>query len=358
MLKCLKKTLPLLCAIFIGCISSQAFAHVKWFAPYDILLAPRDILTVLTPAFALITLGSVCCVFFLSLLDTSRAGLYMDNRINHYRDILLARLPMNVCARVIRHSLLIFFTSIWALGGIILTPELKYENSILVGAIQLMIIISLFSERSAKYAGIGILLLWAYSAYHYGFFHVSDYTIFIGLAVFLILSSYQKPQLTTLGFTLLYIAISITLQWASIEKFVYPEWSFPLLTERPYLTMGFGNENFMIMAGFVEFVFAFLLVAAGGISFLITTLGLALIFILAIFDFGKIDAIGHLAIIASLLVMALYGPTSINTGFSRIHKNRWVKATLISVIYCASLALFFALYYGIRSTWLMTSASH
>ena len=47
--------------------------------------------------------------------------------------------------------------------------------------------------------------------------------------------------------------------WASIEKWAYPEWSFPLLVEHPSMTLGFDPEFFMRAAGAIEFALAFAL---------------------------------------------------------------------------------------------------
>jgi len=152
----------------------------------------------------------------------------------------------------------------------------------------------------------------------------------------------------------MYTAISFTLQWASIEKFVYPQWTYPILNDSPYLLMSLPQDSFMDVAGIVEFLMAFLLICVSGVSFLIAVLGLAFVFILAILDFGKIDAIGHFGIIASLLVMALHGPTRFNTWFSNLHNNFVVNATYVAVLYTVSLVLFFALYYAIRNVWLFT----
>ncbi len=339
---------------FLLLLSSNLYAHVKWFAPYDVSSAPRGVSEVLTPYFISILLGSVAVVFMIAWMDRSQWALAFNERVEQYRDHLRGQLPGDFSTRAIRYTLLVFFVCVWAIGGVILTPELKYENSLLIGFIHIAIIVSLFTLKTSRYAGVGILLLWLYSAYHYGFFHLSDYVIFIGLALFVIYASFNRPSLEAKGFLLLYVAISITLQWASIEKFVYPQWSFPIIEERPYLSLGLEGNDFMMLAGFVEFAFAFLIVAVSGVGFIVTTLGLAFIFMLAIVDFGKIDAIGHMAIIGSLLVMTLNGPVKINLRFNRMHSSAIYNACITTLIYCASIALFFALYYGVRNAWMMS----
>lgn len=80
-----------------------------------------------------------------------------------------------------------------------------------------------------------------------------------------------------------------SLMWAAIEKWAYPQWTYPLLEARPYLTLGIPAGDFMVVAGFVEFALAFYILT-----------GLGLIFVSAILDFGKLDAIGYLPTIACL----------------------------------------------------------
>jgi hypothetical protein len=357
LLKCIdkcKRVIKTLCVFGLLFFSQLSIAHVKWFAPYDVASEPKNIFDVLTPFFCSLMLGSVVIVFFIAWFDRSKLSVVFDQHIGNYRQTLQERLPENFSPKAIRYTLLVFFVCIWSIGGIILTPELTYENSTFIGLLHVAIIVCLFTAKSARYSGVGILALWLYSAYHYGIFHLSDYIIFLGLGLFVIYASFNSSEMTRKGFLLLYIAISITLQWASIEKFVYPQWSFPIIEERPYLSMGMHESHFMMLAGFVEFAFAFLIVSVSGVGFIIATIGLATIFMLAIIDFGKIDAIGHMAIIGSLLVMSLNGPTKINLRFASMHPNAVYNACLITLVYCVSITLFFALYYGVRHLWLLS----
>ena len=52
------------------------------------------------------------------------------------------------------------------------------------------------------------------------------------------------------------------MMWGAIEKFGYPYWTFPLLTTHADLTLGFSFDQFMCIAGFVEFSLAFFMVTA------------------------------------------------------------------------------------------------
>lgn len=354
-IKCAGQAFYCLSGFVLFLISLPSYAHVKWFSPYDVRSEPKAIDSVMADdSFLYFALISFAIVFVFSLVD--RLWAQANDRILDIRGQLLKQLGPDFEFTAIRYALIIFFTSVWTLGNVVLTPELKH-NTMWISALQLVIIVSLISTKTAKFAGYGIFGLWGYSAYYYGFFHLSDYMIFLGLAVFLILySSYPQSTSKLWRYLILYVAISITLQWASIEKFVYPHWSFPILEERPYLRLGMDKEAFMNFAGVVEFLFAFLLIAVTGISFMMVTLGLAVMFILAIFDFGKIDAIGHLGIIVSLFVMAIHGPSGINLRLANLSASPTVNAFYVAVLYSISLVLFFALYYGVRNLWLASVA--
>ena len=48
--------------------------------------------------------------------------------------------------------------------------------------------------------------------------------------------------------------------WASVEKWAYPEWSYPLFATHPDMAMGFDPAFFMRAAGVVEFAMSFALI--------------------------------------------------------------------------------------------------
>jgi len=131
-------------------------------------------------------------------------------------------------------------------------------------------------------------------------------------------------------------AAGITLMWASIEKWAYPEWSYPLFIQHPEMTLGFTADFFMRAAGAVEFALAFALMWTP----LVRRVGavmLAAMFVSAVLEFGKIDLIGH-----SLIVVALVGIIVDDGGKAARLRDSW----LIPVAYAASLVAFLATYYA------------
>jgi len=79
-----------------------------------------------------------------------------------------------------------------------------------------------------------------------------------------------------------------------VEKLAYPHWTHPLLDAHPGLSMGLGHGSFMVIAAVVNS--AWPSAVMGPLVRRISALVLAVMFTAAIFEFGKVDAIGHMMI--------------------------------------------------------------
>ncbi len=128
---------------------------------------------------------------------------------------------------------------------------------------------------------------------------------------------------------------AITLMWASVEKWAYPEWTYPLLVTHARMAMGLDPHFYMLAAGLVEFGLAFAMVCRPLVS-RISALLLTAVFISAIPEFGKIDAIGHLPIIVILVAVAAEDRRTVLRA----------RPALVPALYAGALALTIALYYG------------
>jgi hypothetical protein len=236
---------------------------------------------------------------------------------------------------IFRAGTAFFFISIWALGGVLLTPELK-TSSTLVGAIQLGIAAGMLSRRTMPLSATGIFVLFGIGVWNYGIFHLADYPVFLGVGAYLALTGLQKNLFGVRAIDVVRYTAGITLMWASIEKWAYPEWSFPLFVSHPDMALGFSPEFFMRSAGSVEFALAFALMWTP----LVRRLGalmLTAMFVSAVVEFGKIDLIGH-----TLIVVVLVSIVADNGG-KRVQSLR--PSWSMPLAYAASLALFLALYY-------------
>lgn len=330
----------LLClGIFLCCQSDQALAHVKWFADYNLLCPPRSPYEII--------FGEYFLFFCLFVGPLMFAVGYID-----YLLVCRWTWPFRISERLtdlsepyfstaLRLGVSAFFIAAAAYGGFILTPELVTEDS-RVAVMHLAIAAFVLLPRLAFMAGFGIVLLYIYAVADFGLYHLLDYPIFLGVAAYLIIDSLFGREGSAAAQNTMRLCTGITLLWAGIEKFAFPEWSFGLLTERPDLAFGFNAEFYMVAAGFVEFCCAYLLIT-GMLSARISAFFLFVFFVSAIYYFGLIDAIGHSAIIIVLVLLILArNPLAAHFQLDGAAKTALLQTALFFFI----LFLFIGLYCG------------
>ncbi|WP_238271700.1 hypothetical protein, partial [Methylobacterium cerastii] len=235
---------------------------------------------------------------------------------------------------LVRATLGFFFVSLWTMGGIILTPELKTDAA-WIPWFQLALATCLIWHRTLPLAGAGIVVLFGYATWCYGAFHLADYPVFLGVAAYLILTGLNRTLYGIRPLDVVRAAAAVTLMWASVEKWAYPEWTAPLLAAKPGMTFGASPELFMKAAGVVEFTLAFALIWTPLVRRTAAII-LAAIFVSAVFEFGKVDAIGHSGIIVVLVAIA--------ADDARIAVRRRDVA-LAPAYYAVALTGFLTLYY-------------
>jgi len=196
-----------------------------------------------------------------------------------------------------------FFVAIFAVGGVYLTPDLQTPAE-WVSWIQLLIAFGVFSKRTRALSAAGIIGLWVLALRDYDIFHLLDY-LALGVAVagYLVLESSSNPEWRKHRFEMLRWGVAIALMWSSLEKFAYPEWFFPLVLEKPFLTFGLPRDVFIPMAGVAEFTMGFGLLFTPLIRRL-SAVALFIIFNAAVYPFGRIDLIGHALIMAIIVAIA------------------------------------------------------
>ena len=292
--------MPAKCALaglFSIAATQGASAHVKWFCAYDVTGQPRGLENVLCPDFERLVGTAVLCLLAGCLIECTSLGEAMTRAL----DRVTGGLQQN-SETIIRATCGFFFISVWAVGGFLLTPELK-TTSPYIPALHLAIAAGMLSRRTLPLSALGMAILFGISVRQYGAFHLADYPIFLGIAAYLALTGLQKDLFGIKPLNVARYATAITLMWASIEKWAYPEWSFPLFIEHPTLSFGFDSEFYMRAAGVVEFTLAFALLWTPLVRRCAAII-LTGMFISACFEFGKVDTIGHSAIIAVLIVIA------------------------------------------------------
>lgn len=328
----------------LAALPGDAQAHVKWFAPYDMEKPPLPIGDVLTGQFVLFFLASVLGIYAFFWLDRYAARhRILDDRLRRYT------IEEPTAFAIMRAAAFMFFLAAGTYGfighGFYLTPELETPSR-WVPWVQVGMALCALHRLTVPLLGVGILGLYAVAITRFGIFHLLDYLIVIGAAYYFLAAPMTGPRWLTSRYIVLYAATGLTLLWASIEKWGYPGWTFPLLEREPELLIGFEPRTYMLLAGFVEFVLTFMVLSSASLLSRAVTLGLVSIFVLAIAKFGMIDAVGHSLIIAILIVLILRGPTKGRDFLVLEAKSLWTEAYFMTGLYVLAFVLVFIAYYG------------
>jgi hypothetical protein len=333
--------------LFVGLADGDpAQAHVKWFAHYDMTHPPLPIGEVVTPQFVYFFLANVFLVY---------AFFWFDRYVYRKRilDDVLRRFTVSepTAFLIMRGAALVFFASVSAYGffgqGFFLTPELKTDAR-WVPWVQLGIALWTLDRRTVPLIGVGAAALFVAAATQHGVFHMLDYLILIGVSYYFLAAAMSGPGWVMSRYIVLYATTGLTLLWASIEKWGYPSWTYPLLARNPDLLMGMDASTYMVLAGYVEFTLTYMLLSSASLLSRALALGLGSVFALAIFKFGMIDAVGHLMIIAILVVLVLHGPTKGRSLVVLDQKSLWTEAYFMTSNYIFFFVMVFIAYYGLH----------
>ena len=327
-------------ALLLYCLSTPAaLAHVKWFADYDLNQPPRPILNVIFNSHFLVV-AFLCTLILFAAAYIDRLiclqGPAMTKRISAISNQAAPFMPI-----LLRAGVGVFLCATAYMGNTLLTPEFKTTWT-WVPWFQVFLSACLFTRRTSAICGLGIISLFTITVVKFGFYHAADYPIFLGIAVYLLLHAVYGDKTLQLATNILRVSTGLTLLWASVEKWAFPQWSFKILHQHPALSMGIGDELYMLLAGFVEFCAAFLLIT-GKQSARVAALILLFFFISAIPPFGLIDAIGHSGIIV-VLIMLLFDDNPVAQFFD-FKKSLNQTALLHSFWFITALTYFCFVYY-------------
>ena len=162
----------------------------------------------------------------------------------------------------------------------------------------------------------------------------------MGVAAYLVLAASDNPRWNAYRFVVLRWGVAIALMWSSLEKFAYPDWFYPLVEEKPFLTFGMPRDVFIPMAGVAEFTMGFGLLWTALIRRL-SALALFVIFNMAVYPFGRLDLVGH-ALIMAVIVIIFADPTP-QVHFAIRRTLAAIPATLV-----ATMAAFAMSYWGLH----------
>jgi DUF305 family protein family protein len=281
------------------CRSAPALAHVKWFAPYIVGAPPQPIATTLANVWFWTGIVLVLAFFIATrAIEKSKTGETILLGMDRLTDPLWQRLD-----DFVRVVIAAFFVAIFAVGGVYLTPDLKTPAEWVSWA-QLVIAVLIFSRRTQSIAAAGIIGLWLLALRDYDIFHLLDYlALGVGVAGYLVLEASGNTEWRKHRFEVLRWGVAIALMWSSLEKFAYPDWFYPLVVEKPFLTFGMPRDVFIPMAGVAEFTMGFGLLWTPLVRRL-SAIALFIIFNAAVYPFGRIDLIGHALIMAIIIAIA------------------------------------------------------
>ena len=323
-------------ALVLAATPFAANAHVKWFAPYIVEAPPQRIMETLTDRWFWTGILLVL-VFFLATraIERTRFGIAILAGLDKVSGPLWARGD-----DFMRFVIAAFFVAIFAVGGVYLTPDLKSPHE-WVSWVQLLIAALVFSRRTMPLAAAGIIGLWLMALTQYELFHLLDYlALGVGVAAYLVLAASNNPEWNRYRFVVLRWGVAIALMWSSLEKFAYPDWFYPLVEEKPFLTFGMPRDMFIPMAGVAEFTMGFGLLWTALIRRL-SALALFVIFNMAVYPFGRLDLVGH-ALIMAVIVIIFADPTP-QVRFALRRRLAAIPATLV-----ATLAVFAMSYWGLH----------
>jgi hypothetical protein len=334
-----RRLLPLIVPVAIPLMSATpASAHVKWFAPYIVGAPPSPIIETLTNTWFWLAILLVLFFFVATrLIERQQIGQAVLGGFDRVSAPLWNRLD-----DFVRCVIGAFFVAIFAVGGVYLTPDLQTPAE-WVSWLQLFIAFGVFSRRTMPFSAAGIIVLWVLALRDYDFFHLLDYlALGVAVAAYLVLASSNNENWRKHRFEVLRWGVAIALMWSSLEKFAYPEWFYPLVLEKPFLTFGMPRDVFIPMAGVAEFTMGFGLLGTPLIRRL-SAVALFIIFNAAVWPFGRIDLVGH-ALIMAIIVAIAVDPTK-ELHFIPFVRNR---AAMVPVGLAGALVIFATSYWGLH----------
>jgi hypothetical protein len=309
--------------------------HVKWFHDFSFLDSPLGFGDALTPLVVWMMLGGAIAIGSMVFVDGALSGSRIYSQITNWLEARKEHGPlvMRVGAGM---TLLLSWQS-----DAILVPELA-ASAAWIGWLQFALTILLIFPRMTPVAGGGIAILWLIGLTDVGLFHMLDYVLFLGVAIYLVVSSSPVQWLKGIGIPALYVGLGFSLMWVALEKIVYPAWGTNILELNQSLTLGIPTDQFLIFVAVSELVLGFLLV----IGLMGRPLGIAITLVLfsTAVTFGKTEVVGHTIIHAALIVFLLEGEGSFYKTPIDVHRKLSLRFAFASLNFVIVSAVMFAVY--------------
>jgi hypothetical protein len=343
-----------LVAALSAVLAGPAEAHVKWFCgAVDVTAPPLALGSVLSPTMLVVGLAASILVSVGGLAD----GL-VERR---WPSVLRKNHQPIVEELIIRTGMGFFLVLLWFNAGVaawgtpqdrvILTPELL-DGSGWLGWLQLATAAMLVSRRTLPLAALGLAVVYAVGITRYGLHHMVDYLFFLGFALYLALSGPyfdRRPELGHWRVSILAGTVAFSLMWTGVEKLLYPQWTAVVLAGHPIVTLGFPASFVTMAAAFVEISVAFYLLV-GRTLLRVDAVIVIVVLLSAVPEFGALDTVGHLPLVAALLVLVLHGPTPLQRVAYPRMAGPVATAAWTGGLYVVAFAVTMAAYYTLQRT--------
>ena len=317
-------------AVVVLLAAQPASAHVKWFSQFSFSDRPLGFSEIATPIFWAMLALSVVTIVLLTWLDWHAAGAPWHKWIDEW---LGSKRPSSLM--VMRIGCFSVLLLCWQADAI-LVPELEVTGA-WVGWYQFLLALLLLFDATVPLAGVGMFGLYLIGVSEYGWFHMLDYVLYLGVAYYLTVGTASNERLRTSALPALYLSVGLSLCWVALEKLVYPKWALQLLEANPVLSLGLPPDFFLVAAAFIELGLGYLLI----ICLLARPMALTItvVFFLTTLVFGKVEVIGHTMVHAALIVFVTVGP---GVGFRppiRLHRRLPVRLAFAGVNFVVLLAV-------------------
>ena len=312
-------------------------AHVKWFHDFSYSDLPQGFTEALTPLVLSLLVLSALVIGSLVLVDRLLAGSTTYSRISEW---LEARRDQSLLVMRIGAGMTLLLS--WQADAL-LVPDLELgPGEAWVGWLQFVLALMLIFPRLTPFAGVGIFALWLIGVADFGLFHMLDYVLFVGVAVYLGVSASRNQLIRGLGIPALYSTVGFSLIWVALEKIVYPEWGLQILADNEHLALGLPHDVFLTLVAFTEIALGFLLI----IGLLGRPLGLVITLVLftTALTFGKTEVVGHTIIHAALIVFVLEGEGRFYPAPIAIHRQITMRIAFATVNFLLVTAVLFSAY--------------
>jgi uncharacterized membrane protein YphA (DoxX/SURF4 family) len=305
--------------------------HVKWFT--DVLPArPQPPGEVFDIPFLLAMLLSLMVMLVLTYYDVRLQALPWVERIHGFLDRFRPWVPW----------LIRIGAGVPLLAAGIQGYLLHYELTpipVWVSYVQILTGVLILIPFLSKVGAVALLALYVTGAGLFGVHPMLDYVSWLGVVYYLLA---LRTRMQSASIAILYITTGLSLSWAAIEKWVYPQMAVDIIVDHGIPTFGFPAVLFLVLAGWVELSVGYLLIT--GVLNRFLALVVTVLFVMTSSLFGLTEVLGHWQLHTALLLFLVAGTGPLITPV-RWHSGRPLQMAFVGVTLVPFVAVLIVLYY-------------